>query len=318
MIGALLAYLKPRAGRWAHPLAVARALRTSPRALHAGLAELKKLGFPIDQEPYHGIMLHEGPWPMTAQEIREKLATHIIGREVHCLSQTTSTNDVARRLDARSAPEGTLVFADYQTQGRGRFNRRWVAEPFQALLMSVLLRPEPRPALSSLMTIMGAVAVVRCLAEHYGLLARIRWPNDVLIGDGKVAGVLVEKSQNSAYVVGIGVNVGRPPDAPGATSIAAHLERQADRAELAVRLALELDCQYMAILSGAGGELEKQWREYSCTIGKPVRLAVGRKTFRGVVEDLTASGIIVRFKSGYRRRFRAEHVNRLEVEAPAT
>jgi len=314
----LLSYLKRRADRWADPVAVARAVNLRPRTLHTELAGLRREGFKIDQEPLRGIMLRSGPWPLVAEEIRLKLRTHIVGREVHCLAHTSSTNDVARRLDQRGAPEGTLVLADYQTQGRGRFRRRWIARPREAILMSVLLRPEPRRARASLMTIMGAVAVARSLAVDCGVNAGIRWPNDVLIGKDKVAGILVEKATDSAYVVGIGLNTGAVPDAPGATSLSAHRTGPIDRAEVAVGIATELDRRYMTVLLGEGDRLEADWREMSCTLGEAVALSVGRRTYRGIVDELAIDGITIRFASGFTRRFRAEHVNRLEVVEPGS
>jgi len=312
----LLSYLKERSGRWLAPMAVARALDLSARALRTRLRELELAGFKITEEPHHGLRLEPPPWPLLAEEISARISTHIIGREIQCLGRTTSTNDVARRLDAQGAPEGTIVLADYQSRGRGRFRRKWAARPGDALLMTVLLRPDRGAALAGLVTIMGAVAVASAVRSLYSIRACIRWPNDVMIGDRKTAGVLVERDTASALLLGIGVNTGRPPEAPAATSLSEHAARPVDRDELAARIATELDKRYLALLAGKSDDLEGEWRVISYTLGKRVALSAGSKTFHGVVAHLSLEGITIRFASGRKRLFRAEHVKRLEVLGP--
>ena len=309
----LLSYLKKRAGRWLAPLAVARALQLTPRALRARLKELELAGFKITEEPHRGLLFGAPPWPLLAEEISARISTHIIGRGIQCLGRTTSTNDVARRLCSQGALEGTIVLADYQSQGRGRFRRKWVARPGEALLMTVLLRPDGGAESANLITIMGAVAVASAIGALYAIRTRIRWPNDVMIGDRKVAGVLVERDTAFALLLGIGVNTGRHPEAPAATSLAEHAAGPVDRDELAARIAAELDKRYLALLAGKRGELEKDWREISFTLGKRVGLTSGQRTFHGEVVKLSLEGITIRFASGRKRLFRAEHVKRLEV-----
>ncbi len=123
------------------------------------------------------------------------------------LRETTSTNDRARALAAAGAPHGTLVTAGVQHAGRGRQGRTWSAPAGRALLMSLVLRDAGR-----LLPLAAAVAV----AETAGPTARIKWPNDVQLGDGKLAGILAEaRPQEGWAVLGIGLNVAvRPEDLP--------------------------------------------------------------------------------------------------------
>jgi len=262
-------------------------------------------------------MLAEDRWPLVAAEIRAALDTHIVGREVYVLGQTTSTNDVARRLDRQGALEGTCVVAEYQTRGRGRFRRKWVARPREALLASALLRPDGGRDLPGSMTIMGALGVACAIQRLYGLEARIRWPNDLLVDDLKVAGILVERETDSAYVLGFGVNTGRPPEAPAAASLADLTGRHIDRCRLAVEIATELDHRYLTLLAQGIASLEEDWRALSCTLGRKVRLETGSRTYHGVVTELSAGALGIRFTSGWVRRFRSEHVRHLEVDEPA-
>jgi BirA family transcriptional regulator, biotin operon repressor / biotin---[acetyl-CoA-carboxylase] ligase len=160
-----------------------------------------------------------------------------LGRPRLHLRSIGSTNQRARELAAGGAPHGTLVTADEQTAGRGRQGRRWVAPPGRALLMSLVLRQWPR-----LLPLAAGVAV----AEECGPGAFIKWPNDVLVEGGKVAGILAEGRPREGWiVVGVGFNVavrteelpaeirtvaaglGRPPELlePSLASLLDRLER---------------------------------------------------------------------------------------------
>jgi BirA family biotin operon repressor/biotin-[acetyl-CoA-carboxylase] ligase len=127
-----------------------------------------------------------------------------VGRPRRHLRETTSTNELARQLATAGAPHGTLVTTGFQTAGRGRQGRRWVAPPGRALLLSVVVR-DPDP----LLPLRAGLAV----ADLAGRGALVKWPNDVLLDERKVAGVLVEaRPQEGWAVVGIGVNAAFAPD----------------------------------------------------------------------------------------------------------
>lgn len=127
----------------------------------------------------------------------------MLGRPRLHLRTTTSTNDRARALAIAGAPHGTLVTATEQTAGRGRQGRTWTAAAGDALLMSLVLRDPP-----ALLPLAAAVAVADAVTGTSGPEARIKWPNDVLLGGGKVAGILAEgRPQEGWTVLGIGLNV---------------------------------------------------------------------------------------------------------------
>lgn len=130
-----------------------------------------------------------------------------LGRPRLHLREVDSTNERARALAAAGAPHGTLVTATAQTSGRGRQGRAWSAPPGRTLVLSLVLRDPPR-----LLSLMAGVAV----AEVAGARARIKWPNDVLVDERKVAGILAEgRLQEGWAVLGIGLNVAtRPQDLP--------------------------------------------------------------------------------------------------------
>jgi BirA family biotin operon repressor/biotin-[acetyl-CoA-carboxylase] ligase len=167
------------------------------------------------------------------------------GWRIVWLDEVGSTNDVARAAAERGIAERLAVFADLQTRGRGQHGRSWITPPGRALLFSTLWRD---PALAETLPIRCGVAVVETLAR-FGVKARLKWPNDVLIDGAKVAGVLIEGGyvgeRPEYFVAGIGLNVQQTreelPETPyPATSLLLATGRPIDRAELAAALLDEL------------------------------------------------------------------------------
>jgi BirA family transcriptional regulator, biotin operon repressor / biotin---[acetyl-CoA-carboxylase] ligase len=162
---------------------------------------------------------------------------------IHYFNVIGSTNDFARTLLEQGAPDGTLVVADEQTQGRGRLDRRWVTPPGSALAFSLVLHPTAlEQAAIGLFAPLFGVAVCQSLQEQYGLAAVVKWPNDVLLQRRKTCGVLVEAHwlgiDLQGLVAGIGINVARasvPPAAEvrfPATCVEDQLGKRVPREEL--------------------------------------------------------------------------------------
>lgn len=211
------------------------------------------------------------------------------------LGEVTSTQAAAFALAGEGAPDRTVVVADHQTAGRGRFGRRWHDEPGASLLLSILLRPRLAPPRLSLLSYAAAVAVAEALEAAAGLAARVKWPNDVLVDGRKIAGILLESRIGPvpAVVVGIGINVGQrafPPDlAPRVTSVALAGGRSTDREALLAAL-LEAFDTWRGRLEGEGfAAVRARWLALSDTLGRRVRVD-GRA---GVAVDLDAEGALV-------------------------
>ncbi len=192
-----------------------------------------------------------------------------------------STNARARELAAAGAPHGTLVTAAEQSAGRGRQGRTWTAPAGRALLCSVLVR-DPPALLPLAAGVAVAEAVAEVVAEVVGSEARLKWPNDVLVGGRKVAGILVEgRPQEGWAVVGIGLNVA-----------VRHADFPAELRETAGTLGLEADAiepTLSALLSrlerwvaADAGELVDAVRARDALLGRPVRWAGGRGVGAGI------------------------------------
>jgi BirA family biotin operon repressor/biotin-[acetyl-CoA-carboxylase] ligase len=190
----------------------------------------------------------------TAERLRAHLGGAVVGREIIVLEQTGSTNDVILEIAPKNSREGLVLFAEYQTAGRGRRGNRWESAPGKGLWFSVLLRPNIDINDSSRLTAWAAEAISKTIQKEFCLKTIIKLPNDIQIAGRKVAGVLVEmRAQEKAphlAVCGIGINVNQtledfPEELQGrAISLAMALGRQIDREKFAVALLRNLDRSY--------------------------------------------------------------------------
>ena len=139
------------------------------------------------------------------------LTTDYLGSEIACFDVLESTNKSARELARVGYPTGTIVACDQQMGGRGRRDRRWVSDPGKCMLMSMILRPTIRPELAPRYTIAAAVGVYRAMAMYCMHGVRIKWPNDLVMGRRKLAGILLDCSASMSginyLIIGIGLNV---------------------------------------------------------------------------------------------------------------
>ena len=195
---------------------------------------------------------------LIADQLKAKAPDAVIGREIIVLRETSSTNDAISRIASTdglpSMPEGLVVFAEYQTDGRGQRGSRWESAAGKGLWFSILLRPNIPLSDSGQLTIWAIQAVSDVIRASFGLEPSIKLPNDVQLNGRKVSGVLVEmRAQPKAphlAVVGIGINVNQyrddfPADLQDrATSLALELGRQVDRQSFAAVLLRKLDVTY--------------------------------------------------------------------------
>lgn len=195
---------------------------------------------------------------LIADRLKAKLGNALIGRRIVVLEETTSTNDIVFLMAQEDSSEGLVVLAEHQTAGRGQRGNRWESSAYKGLWFSVLLRPKIELAESVRLTAWAAQTVADTIASEFSLPASIKAPNDVIINDRKVAGVLVEmKAQPRAphlAIAGLGINLNQATeDFPDelkfrATSLALCLGRLINRNKFAVALLQNLDRTYAALL----------------------------------------------------------------------
>lgn len=228
----------------------------------------------------------------------------VIGRVIHALDEVGSTQAEVARLAAEGAREGVVVTARHQSAGRGRLGRAWWDEAGESLLVSVLLRPAVATTRVPQLGLVGGIAVVDAVTAETGLAPGLRWPNDVMVGERKICGVLAEAATApdgavDRVILGIGLNVNQasfPPEvAARASSLRLLTGRLHDRDRLLAALLDALDARYRAFLA-EGADLRSAWRRHSVTLGARVRAADGRE---GVAVDLDETGaLLIRAEDG--------------------
>ena len=216
---------------------------------------------------------------------------------VEVVARTGSTN---ADLLGRGGPEGQVLVAGEQTAGRGRMGRSWVSQPGASLTFSVLLRPVSVPAARrGWLPLLTGVAVATAVRAVASLAATLKWPNDVLIGDRKLAGILAEQS-GDAVVVGIGLNVATPRDAlptsPAGQQATSLLAEGAEVARdvLLVAVLRHMELWYRAFRDDpdpARSGLLAEYRTLCGTLGRSARVELpGGHAVAGVAEDIDTDG----------------------------
>ncbi len=226
--------------------------------------------------------------------------------DVVALDATVSTNDDAAALAADGAPEGTVVVAGRQSGGRGRLGRGWVSEAGRGLLASWVVRPNWPVERWPLLTIAAALAAADAVRSATGLSPSLKWPNDVMLGTRKLAGVLAEARPPDFVVVGLGLNLsGRvPPEvAPAAVTLEEAGTQNSDGATL-----LRETLRGFAGAMADPDDLLPRYRAACATLGRRVRVETADGHVEGTAEDVDHSGALILRTGGERRRLAAGDV----------
>lgn len=186
-------------------------LGVSRTAVWKAIQQLRENGYEIEAVQNRGYRLVSVPDILSRQEIESLIRTSWLGHEISYYKEIDSTNTQAERLAEEGAPHGTLVVADMQRAGRGRRGREWNSPDGEGIFFTILLRPQIEPANAPMLTLVMAAAAVRGIAACTGLEPKIKWPNDIVVNEKKVVGILTEMSAQIDYVnhivIGTGINV---------------------------------------------------------------------------------------------------------------
>jgi len=211
-------------------------------------------------------------------------------------------------LQDNDYPNGTVLLADYQTAGRGRFGRSWQSPPEEALLFSVLLTDLPDRAPLYIYTFLAAAGIYNGLKiqipDSHKLT--LKWPNDILLDQKKVCGILVQSRMSGQkiqrLVIGIGLNVNQPKEffvgeLARATSLGASMGKTFDRNDVLKHILRSLDQALLKLRNAGEAAIFKIWKSGCDSIGKTVAVNDGKRVYRGIFEDVSANGgLILRIK----------------------
>ena len=210
-------------------------------------------------------------------------------------AELASTMDAAKHLARKGCPDFTTVIAGRQKKGRGRLNRQWLSEK-GGLYFTMVLRPDLPPVLSFRVGLLSSVTLAQILNEIFGIDARVKWPNDLLVGERKICGVLSEleaEADRVAFInIGIGLNVNNDPSPiePAATSLKNILGRKVSINEI---LARYLDSFEAQMQTAAYDEVIEQWKQLTVTLNRDVRVVTTHEVLTGKAIDIDETGALV-------------------------
>ncbi len=278
---------------------ISNILNVSRTAVWKNINTLKSEGYEIDSVSRKGYRLISSPDILTYEEISPYLNTDFIGKKILYFNTIDSTNKKAKEI-AETSSDGTLVISEEQTSGRGRLGRNWTSPKGKSLLISILLKPKIDPSKVSNITLVGAAALVKAL-EDFDIQGLIKWPNDIIINDKKIAGILTELSaeinQVNYVVMGIGVNLYTnkeefPEDIRNkAGSILSETGKTIDRKKFTGKFLNYFEKYYKEYFLGNNfHEIIKISKEKSILLGKEVRVIGRDYSYVAKVLDITSEG----------------------------
>jgi len=288
--------------------ALAAELGLSRAGIWKHIQMLKKMGIAIEAQAGKGYVLRGDVF--SAGLIRATLHSQRIGKQIMVLDETGSTNRDAMQQAEAGAPEGLVLFANKQTNGKGRMGRTWHTMP-ESLAASVLLRPELPPEHVPQLSLLTAVALHDALS-HYCPDIRIKWPNDLLHHGAKVAGILTEMRAEPgrvhAVVLGFGINLAAPADGwpaditKPATDLASITAAPVRKTALAVAILHALDEWYDIYLKQGFAPVHRAWWQAHAASGVKVSVHDGRGYIEGIARALDKDGaLLLETASGIQR-----------------
>ncbi|MBI5633696.1 MAG: biotin--[acetyl-CoA-carboxylase] ligase [Nitrospirae bacterium] len=290
---------------------ISRRLGISPAAVWKKILALRNKGYVIEAMPSRGYCLKNAPdlaEDYLLMQIRSDFWKDLMVRD-----SVESTNDVAMSLAAKGGIfPGTVIVADHQTRGKGRLGRTWESPAGKNIYLSLIIRPELEPRDTTMLTILAAVAGALALQRSCNIAVSIKWPNDLVISDKKLGGILTEVRADpdrvAVAVIGIGINVNMNsrnlPEAirDTATSVRIVTGKNHQRNEIIIQLLGEFE-KWFSILKKEGKKpLLDAWRNNSSTLGRKVNVVMRDVTWSGIAEDIDDSGmLILKMRSGERK-----------------
>jgi len=284
---------------------LAKKLDISRVAVWKQIQKLKDMEYKITSDQNLGYCLISRPDLLIPQEVQRGLSTTYIGKKIYYFPELESTNIAAKEKAlhrAEGMSEGTLIIAERQSAGKGRLGREWFS-PAGGIWLSIILYPQLSPSYISRITLMTAVATVKALENYTLIKPKIKWPNDILINEKKVCGILTEISAEldiiNWLVVGIGINVNIdhrefPEDIQENTiSLKEVSGEEVLRVKLAQTFLQEFEKYYDKLKRKEFPSILKEWKLYSHTLGKKIRVDMGERIITGEAIDINEEGALI-------------------------
>lgn len=274
----------------------------SRTAIWKNMKALEEEGYVIESVRKKGYQLIGQPDRITAARLQTFLKTASYGRHVVHHDECDSTQVIAHELAQGGAVDGTVVIAERQLQGKGRLARPWASDNANGLWMSLIMRPELAPQDAPQLTLVAAVSIVRAIESLTKVKPVIKWPNDILLNELKLTGILTEMQADpdrvQSVILGIGMNINQsreefPKELEMiATSLQIETGETMDRAHMAATILNYLE-QYTRLYVEKGfTAIKLLWESYSNTIGRKIRVTMVNEVVEGEAIGITAEGTL--------------------------
>ncbi len=224
----------------------------------------------------------------------------LVGSKIICYEVVDSTNEILKKLINEDPPNGTVVLADSQTQGKGRFGRAWHSEKKSGLYCSILFYYPFNFNNLPIFTLMAGVAVVKTINQFSNKPGTLKWPNDVLINNKKVSGILTEnisRLNQKAVIVGIGVNLNHSqfpsPIDQTATSLLIENGNQVQVLDFIQALLRQIELYYKNFKETGAKSILETWKANTDVFGRKVILSQGQKKIKGIAQNIDEQGNLI-------------------------
>lgn len=286
-------------------------LSLSRVAVWKQIQKLKQLGYHISTDARKGYRIISRPDILLPFEIQRNLNTQYIGKQIFYYPQVTSTNSLAKDLikdKQNNFQEGAVLIAEAQTAGRGRLGRNWHS-PSGGIWFTIILFPDLEPAYLTKITLMIAVVLVQTLKGLYDISVKIKWPNDLMVENRKIGGILTEMSAESDRInyvlVGIGINANlRRNSFPDeirqrVTSLQEIMGKPISKVILLQRILENFEKYYHLFLEKEFDSILAEWKANTETLGKKVTIDYRGAIISGEAIDITSEGaLLIEKKNG--------------------
>ena len=264
------------------------ALGISRVSIWKHIQKLNQVGYRIQSGPKGYRREHSPdppfPWEFPARETR-----------IHYFDETSSTMEIAKKLARKGCPDFTVVVAGRQKKGRGRLKRAWISDA-GGLYFTLVLRPRLPIVLGARVSFLASLTLARVLREWCGIDAKVKWPNDILVQERKISGMLTEMEAEAEQInfinIGIGINVNNDPSRsePRASSIKTILGKSISRKELLARFLDKLESRMQQLDLD---DVVHEWKKYTLTLNRRVQIVTKRETSEGLAVDVDENGALV-------------------------
>jgi len=288
---------------------ISHKLGISRSAIWKHIQELRQQGYEIVAVPHLGYELKSVPDRLFPEEVSSGLGTKIVGKQVYYHDTVDSTMDIAMDLAIKGCPEGVVVCAESQHKGRGRLGRTWQSSKHKGIYFSLVVKPKLLLMECPKLTLLAAVSCCEAIRKISGVDCLIKWPNDLVVGNKKIGGILTEMNAEADrikfIVIGIGINVNTSISMlPAlATSLKELSGKRISRIDLLKQILRNIDNEYVLFQKGDFKDVIDKWRKFSSTLGHRVKVLCHKEHFEGEALDIDDDGgLLLRDDVGMMRK----------------